>query len=58
MTDPLRVAHQGADAARSVPPAAFNWPVFLVALTLMAVPVAQIGFRAFVRTVRLRAESA
>ncbi|MBI2220181.1 MAG: hypothetical protein HYU53_03135 [Acidobacteria bacterium] len=52
------MAHQGADAARSVLPAAFNWPVFLVALTLMAVPVAQIGFRAFVRTVRLRAESA
>ena len=45
MTDALRVAHQGADAVRSVLPTAFNWPVFLVALTLMAVPVAQIGRR-------------
>jgi hypothetical protein len=49
MTDALRVAHQGADAVRSVLPAAFNWGLFLVAMALMAVPVAQTGFRAFNR---------
>lgn len=62
MTDALRVAHQGADAVGAVLPTAFNWPVFLVALTLMAVFVAQIGLRAFNRAPgrgqRLRAESA
>lgn len=45
MTDALRVAHQGPDAVRSVLPDAFNWPMFLVAFALMAVPIAQIGLR-------------
>jgi hypothetical protein len=40
MADPLRVVHQGLGAARTVLPQAFNWPVFLVALALMAAPVA------------------
>jgi hypothetical protein len=62
MADALRVAHLGADAVRSVLPTAFNWPLFLIALMLMAVPIAQIGFGAFnrprsddhLRTVKVR----
>jgi len=52
MSEALRVAHQGADAARSVLPAEFDWPGFLIALSLMAVPVAQIGFRVIGRRSR------
>ena len=45
MADSLRVVHQGLDATTTVLPQAFNWPVFCVAFTLMAAPVAQIGWR-------------
>jgi hypothetical protein len=41
MADSLRVVHQGLDATRHVLPGAFNWPLFCVALVLMATPVAQ-----------------
>jgi hypothetical protein len=44
MADSLRTLQQGLDV-RSMLPATFNWPLFLVALTLMAAPVAQIGWR-------------
>ncbi|HWI58150.1 MAG TPA: hypothetical protein VNZ22_13050 [Bacillota bacterium] len=39
MADALRVAHQGTDALRNVLPAHFNWPLFCLALLLMAAPV-------------------
>jgi hypothetical protein len=39
MADSLRVANQGVDALRNLLPAQFNWPLFLVALILMASPV-------------------
>jgi len=39
MTDSLRVAGGGVDALRVMLPVRFNWPLFLVALTLMAAPV-------------------
>ena len=39
MADALRAAPQGLEAVRMVLPGTFNWPVFLVALALMAVPV-------------------
>ncbi len=45
MADALRAAPNGLDATRTVLPAAFNWPVFLVALALMAAPVAHIAWR-------------
>jgi hypothetical protein len=45
MADSLRTVHLGLDVTRSVLPKPFNWSVFSVALTLMAVPVAQIGWR-------------
>jgi len=41
MADSLRVVHQGLDATRQVLPGPFNWPLFCVALMLMATPVAQ-----------------
>ncbi|HYG36125.1 MAG TPA: hypothetical protein VEC99_15145 [Clostridia bacterium] len=39
MADSIRVAAQGADALRNVLPTEFNWPLFLVALVLMAMPI-------------------
>jgi hypothetical protein len=41
MADALRVARQGAAAIREVLPAEFNWWLFLIALALMAAPLAQ-----------------
>lgn len=46
MADSLRVASQGADAVRHMLPEEFNWPLFGVALALMAVAVAESGWRA------------
>ena len=40
MADALRALPQGAEAVRTVLPVTFNWPLFLVALALMAVPIA------------------
>jgi hypothetical protein len=45
MADSLRVLPYGLDATRLVLPQSFNWPLFLVALTLMAAPVVQIAWR-------------
>jgi hypothetical protein len=41
MTDSLRVAGQGADAVRQMLPDknGFNWPLFVLALALMAAPI-------------------
>ena len=44
MADSLRAVHQGLNVARQVLPLAFNWTAFLVAVALMAAPVAQIGW--------------
>ena len=41
MTDSLRTASNGVDALRAMLPVQFNWPLFLVALALMAAPVIQ-----------------
>lgn len=40
MADALRTLPHGIEAVRAVLPTSFNWPVFLVALALMAAPVA------------------
>jgi len=45
MADALRAVPHGLDATRLVLPAAFNWPVFLVALALMAAPVADVAWQ-------------
>jgi hypothetical protein len=39
MADTIRVANQGVEALRNVVPVQFNWPLYCVALVLMAVPV-------------------
>ena len=41
MADALRVASEGVGAIRDVLPADFNWSLFLIALALMAAPLAQ-----------------
>lgn len=43
MTDALAVAAHGADAVRQVLPGSFNWPLFIVALGLMAVPIVAVA---------------
>ena len=40
MADALHVVHHGVDATRMVLPKTFKWSVFVVALALMAAPVA------------------
>ena len=44
MADSIRALYQGLDVTMSMP-TAFNWPVYGLALTLMAAPVAQTGWR-------------
>ena len=41
--DALRAAGSGPEAVRTVLPTAFNWPLFLVALLLMAIPIADVA---------------
>ena len=41
MADSIRAVPHGLEVTRTVLPTAFNWPVFVVALMLMALPVAQ-----------------
>lgn len=41
MADSLAVANQGTEAVRRVLPSTFNWSAFVVALALMAAPLAQ-----------------
>ena len=43
MADTLRVSGGGVDALRNMLPTAFNWPLFCVALALMAAPVIQLA---------------
>jgi hypothetical protein len=45
MADSLRVVDQGVEALLNMLPREFNWPVFCVALALMAASVAEIGWR-------------
>ena len=39
MADSLRAVDQGLEVARNILPTTFNWPVFAIALTLMAAPL-------------------
>ncbi|MGH7970869.1 MAG: hypothetical protein ACREIC_19285 [Limisphaerales bacterium] len=48
MTDTARVAGQGTEAVRAVLPKTFNWPLFGIALGLMAAPILQM-VRGFAR---------
>lgn len=55
MADTLRVAHQGVEAIRTVLPVHFDWPLFCLALGLMAAPVIRLGNQICSRSgIRLR----
>jgi hypothetical protein len=43
MADAIAVAGQGLDAVRAVLPAHFNWPLFIIALILMAAPIVDVS---------------
>ncbi len=45
MADAIRVSGQGMKAIQNVVPERFNWPLFLVALLLMSVPVAHLAWQ-------------
>jgi hypothetical protein len=45
MADSIRVANGGVDALRNMLPQWFNWPLFCVALLLMATPILQMLWR-------------
>jgi hypothetical protein len=45
MADAIRVSGQGLAAIRHVLPTTFNWPLFGLALALMALPVASVAFK-------------
>jgi hypothetical protein len=49
MADAIRVADQGVEVIRNVLPVQFNWPLFCIALLLMAVPVVQLFRQAIER---------
>jgi hypothetical protein len=57
MRDTLRAAPDGRDAILQVLPAAFNWPLFSVALVLMAVPVARLVYQFMLCRKSLRTSS-
>lgn len=46
MADSLHSIPQGLDVTRSVLPTSFNWWIYCAALTLMATPIAHIGWHA------------
>ena len=46
MADAVQVVHRGMDATRDVLPSEFNWLLFGLAFALMALPVAETGWRA------------
>jgi hypothetical protein len=45
MSDALKVAGDGVEALRNLLPERFNWPLFVVALALMAAPVLDLARR-------------
>ncbi len=45
MADAIRIRDQGATALRAMQPVWFNWPLFLIALVLLALPVLNAGRR-------------
>ena len=55
MADSLHLLHQGIEATRQVLPTRFNWPLFCVALVLMAMPVVRISWQIGVPVRRSRA---
>lgn len=54
MADALRTAHEGEAALRAMLPQRFNWSLFLLALGLMILPVADLCLRTAARSSRVR----
>ena len=50
MADTLRVAGQSIEVLRNVLPPSFNWPLFCLALLLMAAPIVQVLWRLYQQT--------
>jgi hypothetical protein len=49
MADAIRVSSGGVEALRNLLPTYFNWPLFLVALALMAAPVVKLAAELWTR---------
>jgi hypothetical protein len=47
MTDAIKVAGKGEEAIRQVLPVEFNWPLFMVSLLLMSMPIAALLWQWF-----------
>jgi hypothetical protein len=58
MSDALGVVGNGVEALRNLLPHRFNWPLFLVALALMAVPVVDLARQVRRRSQNLSVKSA
>ena len=56
MADALLAAGSGSEAVRNTLPQAFNWPLFAVALALLAVPIAEVSWKG-VRTISPAAQA-
>ncbi len=57
MADSISVAHLGVDGLRNMLPARFNWPLFCVALLLMAAPLIELYRRLWMRSPALLARA-
>ena len=51
MADAIRMASDGVDAVRKLLPTTFNWPLFIIALALMAVPILDVSRKIWMRGV-------
>jgi hypothetical protein len=52
MADAMAAVPHGGTAVRNVLPKSFNWPLFCVALLLMAAPVIQLGWQSWLQQSR------
>src|SRR5207249_10030014 len=57
MADTIRAAGGGAEAIRRVRPTQFNWPVFVVALLLLAAPIVDLCRQQWGRRLTPQADS-
>ena len=56
MADAIRVTSSGTEAVRKLLPTTFNWPLFIIALALMAVPIIDVGRKIWGRSNELATE--
>lgn len=58
MKDAIRVSGQGEDALRMMLPTRFNWPLFTIALALMAAPIIHCSRTIYAKTSQLKSADA